>query len=93
MSRLSGSKVAMRGWYCVAATGLAMVASSGGAAAQTQPAPGPTNPPPVTSSAEKPGAEPVIDPTDEECRAGWTPTAKWTKQEFEDRCARLLRGK
>ena len=48
------------------------------------PTPGATNP---TPSATKPGADLVINPTDEECKKGWNAGLKWTREQFEQFCA------
>jgi hypothetical protein len=58
------------------------------ALAQNAPAPGPTNPLPPNPQAQ-PGANMVINPTEQECRRGWNPSLKWTKQQFEEFCTRL----
>jgi hypothetical protein len=55
------------------------------ALAQNTPAPGPTNPNPQA----QPGATMVINPTEQECRRGWDPSLKWTRQQFEEFCTRL----
>jgi hypothetical protein len=53
------------------------------------PTPGPTNPNPQA----KPGATIVVNPTEEECRKGWDPTLRWTKEQFEQFCAQLKASK
>jgi len=53
------------------------------------PTPGPTNP----NSQTKPGATIVVNPTEEECRKGWDPTLRWTKEQFEQFCAQLNASK
>jgi hypothetical protein len=58
------------------------------ALAQNTPAPGPTNPTPPNPQAQ-PGATMVINPTEQECRRGWNPSLKWTKEQFEEFCTRL----
>jgi hypothetical protein len=50
--------------------------------------PGPTSPTPPNPQS-KPGATMVINPTEDECRKGWDATLKWTKEQFEEFCARL----
>lgn len=67
------------------AFGLALAAT---AVAQNLPAPGPTNPVPANPQA-KPGATIVVNPTEQECRRGWDPSLKWTKEQFNDFCSRL----
>jgi hypothetical protein len=37
----------------------------------------------------KPGESMIINPTREECKAGWRPGLRWTKQEFDNHCAQL----
>lgn len=56
------------------------------------PTPGPTHPGTPNPQA-KPGATIVVNPTAEECRQGWKPGAKWTKQQFEEFCAKLRASK
>jgi hypothetical protein len=58
------------------------------AAAQNTPAPGPTNATPPNPRAQ-PGATIVINPTEQECRRGWDPSLKWTKEQFQGFCTRL----
>ena len=41
----------------------------------------------------KPGADAVINPTTEECRKGWDPGLRWTKEQFEEFCARMKAAK
>jgi len=58
------------------------------------PQPGPTNPTsPSTNPQAQPGATIVVNPTVEECRRGWNPGLKWTKQQFEHFCATLRASK
>jgi hypothetical protein len=83
----------MRRVFHLVAVGLAIALVVGTAEAQTQPAPGPTRPPPVRSGLEQPGTPVAAGPTVEECRAGWNPSLEQTKQEFEDRCAKLKEAK
>jgi hypothetical protein len=61
------------------------------AAAQTSPAPGPTNPAP--NPLAKPGADLVINPTTEECEKGWRPGLKWTREQFENFCTQIRTSK
>lgn len=61
--------------------------------AQTSPTPGPTNPAPQTNPLAKPGADLVINPTQDECKKGWRPGLKWTKQQFEAFCTDLRTSK
>lgn len=72
------------------AAGLLLVCATVGLA-QTSPSPGPTNPVPPNPQA-KPGTI-VINPTEEECRRGWEPGLKWTREQFEGFCASLKASK
>lgn len=76
-------------------TGLAITCAMAAATAlaQTQPSPGPTKPPPVSSPLEKPGTDMAINPTTEQCREGWKPSLKWTKAQFDRLCAQIDTGK
>jgi hypothetical protein len=56
------------------------------------PTPGPTNPS-LPGPQAKPGATMVVNPTEEECRKGWSPTLKWTKEQVEQFCAQLKASK
>jgi hypothetical protein len=56
--------------------------------AQTTPTPAPTNPV-QPNPQSKSGATIVINPTDEECKHGWNPSLKWTKEQFDQFCAKL----
>jgi hypothetical protein len=64
-----------------------------GALAQTSPPPGPTVPdkaiPEKMLPVPRPGDDMVLNPTLEECRAGWRPGLKWTKAQFEKFCTQL----
>jgi hypothetical protein len=71
----------------------ALAFTAGAALAQNQPAPGPTKPPPTTSPLAKPGADMVINPTTAQCRAGWNPSLKWTRAEFDAHCAQMKTSK
>ena len=61
---------------------------AGGALAQTSPEPGPTAPP-KTLPVPKGGESLVINPTQDECRAGWRPGLRWTQEEFDKFCRQL----
>ena len=56
--------------------------------AQTSPTPGPTNPVPPNPQS-KSGATIVINPTEEECKRGWNPGLRWTKEQFDQFCSKL----
>jgi hypothetical protein len=53
--------------------------------AQTAPAPGPTVPP-KSLPVPKAGDNIVLNPTVAECKAGWRPGLRWTREEFEAFC-------
>ena len=61
---------------------------SGTCLAQTTPSPGPTVPQ-KSLPVPKPGESMIINPTREECKAGWRPGLRWTKQEFDKHCAQM----
>jgi hypothetical protein len=56
--------------------------------AETSPKPG-TTVPPKTLPVPQGGESMVINPTQAECKAGWRPGLRWTRQEFEKFCAQL----
>jgi hypothetical protein len=56
--------------------------------AQTSPPTGPTAPP-KTLPVPKVGESVVIKPTKDECRAGWLPSLRWTKEEFDRFCRQM----
>ena len=37
----------------------------------------------------KPGGTIVVNPTQEECKRGWSAQMRWTKEQFDAFCARL----
>lgn len=82
----------MAGTCRLVALALGIAAVVGMAGAQTQPTPGPTKPP-AQSGSEQPGTSVAARPTNDECRAGWNPSLRWAKQEFEDSCAKLKEAK
>lgn len=53
--------------------------------AQTPPRPGPTVPE-KSLPVPKGGEDIVINPTADECKAGWRPGLRWTKEEFDAFC-------
>ena len=55
--------------------------------AQPAPSPGPVKPPPPTENPS--GKSIVINPTEEECKRGWNPSMRWTKEQFSDFCGKL----
>lgn len=72
----------------LAATVALCLGTAGTSLAQTSPPPGPTVPP-KTLPVPKPGESLVINPTQQECDAGWRPGLRWTKQEFDKFCTQL----
>ena len=56
--------------------------------AQTTPPSGPTVPP-KTLPVPKGGESLVINPTRDECNAGWRPGLRWTRVEFDKFCRQL----
>jgi hypothetical protein len=77
--------------YIIHAIAILLAALATTALAQTQPHPGPTKPPPTTSPLSKSGTD--INPTTEECRAGWNGDLKWTKEQFESHCEQMKASK
>lgn len=61
--------------------------------AQISPTPGPTNPAPAPNSLAKPGSDLVINPTPVQCKEGWRPGLKWTRQQFETFCTDIRTSK
>lgn len=45
------------------------------------------------SPQSKPATDLVINPTTEECKKGWEPAVKWTKEQFERQCAQMQAAK
>lgn len=74
----------------LAAALIALVTSATVAIAQTtpSPSPGPTNPVPPNPQSG-PGATIVVNPTEVECRRGWAPGLRWTREQFEEFCTKL----
>ena len=70
----------------VAAALWALIA--GAILAQEKPSPGPTVPG-KTLPVPKAGEDLVLNPTLEECKAGWRRGMKWTKDEFDKLCTQL----
>ena len=79
--------------YPLHAIAILLAATASHALAQTQPQPGPTKPPPITSPLTKPGTDMVINPTTEECQGGWNPSLKWTKEQFDSHCEQMKASK
>jgi hypothetical protein len=63
-----------------------------GALAQASP-PGPTVPdraiPEKMLPVPRPGDDMVLNPTLEECKAGWRPGLRWTKEQFDNFCTQF----
>jgi hypothetical protein len=70
------------------AAGALCLGIAGSCLAQTSPAPGPTVPP-KTLPVPKTGDNMLVNPTQEECKAGWRPELKWSKEQFDKHCAQL----
>jgi hypothetical protein len=66
--------------------------AAGAVFAQTQPPPGPTKPAPAASLLEQP-SDLAISPTAEQCREGWNARMRWTRDQFESRCAQIVASK
>lgn len=76
-----------------AAFAIALMVSSGVLAQGTpSPTPGPTNPTPPNPQSKE-GATIVINPTIEECKVGWQPGLRWTKEQFDRFCTTLQSSK
>jgi hypothetical protein len=69
----------------VATAGLVLLCTA--SLAQPTPAPGPVKPPPPVENPAGKGI--VLNPTDEECKRGWSPSLRWTKEQFNDFCGKL----
>lgn len=67
---------------------LAVAVCASPALAQNAPSPGPTNPS-VPNPQAKPGATIVVNPTEQECRQGWSNGMRWTKEQFDQHCTKL----
>lgn len=54
-----------------------------------------TTPPtfPAPDKGDKSEKSIVVNPTDDECRKGWSADLKWTKEQFEVYCERLRTSK
>jgi hypothetical protein len=56
--------------------------------AQTTPLPGPTVPE-KSLPVPKGGESLVLNPTKDECKGGWRPDLRWTREEFDKFCGQL----
>jgi hypothetical protein len=72
----------------LAAAGALCLGVAGTCLAQTSPSPGPTVPP-KTLPVPKGGDNMVLNPTQQECKTGWRPGLKWTKEQFDKFCVQL----
>ncbi len=72
----------------LAATVTLGVAFASAGFAQTLTSSGPTVPPPPLPVAKR-GDNLRINPTIEECRAGWRVGLKWTRKQFDGFCSQL----
>ena len=64
------------------------VGFAGAILAQTSPRPGPTAPP-RTLPVPKGGESLIVNPTKDECHAGWRSGLKWTQEEFDKFCRQM----
>ena len=48
-----------------------------------------TAPPSQPNPQTKPGGTIIVNPTQEECKRGWSAQMRWTKDQFDAFCARL----
>jgi len=48
---------------------------------------------PAQSPQSKPGATIIVNPTEQECNAGWHAGMKWTKPQFDEFCDKLRASK
>jgi hypothetical protein len=48
---------------------------------------------PNTNPQTKPGGTIVVNPTEEQCKGGWSPGVRWTKEQFEAFCTQLRASK
>jgi hypothetical protein len=48
-----------------------------------------TPPPSQANPQTKPGGTIVVNPTQEECKRGWSAQMRWTKDQFDAFCTRL----
>ena len=77
----------MPGLGRAAAAMVGILLLTGTSLAQLLPSPGPVKPPPPVENPVGKGI--VINPTEDECRRGWDPSLKWTKEQFNDFCGKL----
>jgi hypothetical protein len=61
---------------------------AGAILAQTSPPPGPTAPP-KSLPVPKGGENLVINRTNDECKAGWRPGLRWTREQFDKFCRQI----
>jgi hypothetical protein len=77
----------------IMAVAASMVVVGGLVLAQTSPMPGPTRPEPAHGPLARADVDIVVNPTLEQCRAGWNPTLRWTRDEFQAHCAKMQTAK
>jgi hypothetical protein len=77
--------------FTVLLAGAAVMVATTPALGQGPPKPSPTKPPPPEPTRPQTGI--VINPTAEECQAGWNSSLAWTKEQFESFCAKLKAAK
>jgi hypothetical protein len=73
----------------IMAVAASMVVVGGLVLAQTSPTPGPTRPEPTPGPIARSDKNIVVNPTLEQCRVGWNPTLRWTRDEFQAHCAKM----
>ena len=72
----------------LAATVVLCAVIAGESFTQTSPLPGPTVPP-KTLPVPKGGESLVLNPSKDECKAGWRHGLRWTRAEFDKFCRQL----
>jgi hypothetical protein len=77
----------------IMAVAAAAVVMGGLVLAQTSPTPGPTRPEPAPGPIAQADRDIVVNPTLEQCRAGWNPTLRWTRDGFQAQCAKMHAAK
>ena len=73
------------GRAALASAGLTLFAAA--SLGQSVPSPGPIKPPPRVENPK--GKSIVINPTEQECKRGWNPSMRWTKEQFHDFCGKM----
>jgi hypothetical protein len=75
------------------AVAASMVVVGGLVLAQTSPTPGPTRPEPAPGPMAKTDQDIVVNSTLGQCRVGWNPTLRWTRDEFDAHCGKMKAAK